>query len=770
MKNDILHNDGKIKDVMRYLHITKRMKVKAVLPGHKYLIETLKGNVTEKEAKYVTTREINPTEKHFYQHLNSKHCKIFTEAPDSLIHYISTISKNTLKVDKEYVDDNIVSVKFKDLQERDKYTQKIYDYGGVFFMECKAPFRHHDYYAHSIVAGVDLKHLSGGDVMKYGKGNVVTVIDTGLDKSHCLFHDPDSDVPYFKWNRHYKHKASDHFSKYQHRKLVGYLSLNFIQGERNTDNTDATHGHGSHTAGTVSFTGLDKSCNIRNDYPFLPEHKILFVDIQNNTGDTDEGVLELPGSLEKLLDTIKDIGSDTISCSFGSPNSTHYSFESYMVDKWIYENEHVSIVVSAGNDGPGSPTVGSFGDAKNVITVGASSNSHDSYVEYAHMKVSNLSFDMSHILGHSDRYSRECMTDFSSRGTFDGRIKPDVVAPGSFILSADAKYNSLAYHTSKILYRGTSMSAPMVANFVSLVRHVLKTRDGLDKAPNSLVKSLLVTFARKMRGCQQITKVDKSKKTLYYDRNGKELSHKDYGHGLVDLRDFLHGMYGFKRSSLNTFSKPFNICLRSNLPHDDHNPFKVSMVYDDPPSIPGFRNGSILVNDLNLRMILMSPDWELKKVLGSNHLPLPLLDDKNNAESIETSLEIGDIVRLEVAPFGLISSYVNSGAQPFSISWNANMEEIKCPSECHGMGFGVQCVHNDEILSILCDGDVMGFGTYNETCRNDDMKQRMLLYVDYKLKQDDTPSLQVQERGYVMMGLAYFLAFMTLVFVILLVQ
>lgn len=774
VREGILHNEDKIGDIMRHLHRSKRMKVKAVLPGHRYLIQTFHdSNITAKEYKFVDTRELEPYERYKYVHPHSKHCKVLTGTPDALIHYIAKLSRNKVEVDKEYIDDYMVSLRFKDVKERDKYTSQIFDYGGVLFMECKAPYRHHDYHAHSIMAGVNMKDLSSESLIKYGKGNIVTVVDTGLDTTHCLFHDPESKVPYFKWSRHNKIKASDHFSNFNHKKLKGYISLTFANTSRNTDLSDSSHGHGTHTAGTVSFSGLSSDCGVHNDYPYLPEHKILFVDIQNNNGNTDEGSLELPSSLERLLDTIKEVGSNTISCSFGSPNSTHYSFESYMVDKWIYENQDSSIVVSAGNDGPGSPTVGSFGDAKNVITIGASSNSYDSFMEYMDMKVSNLSFEIDHIRTHPERYSRECMTDFSSRGTFDGRIKPDVVAPGSFVLSGDAYYGSKNYHKEKILYRGTSMSAPMVANFVSLVRHIIRTRDNIEIAPNALVKSLLVTFAKKMHGCQQITKVNKERKILFYDREMRDLTYHDYGHGLVVLKDFLHGLYGFRRGILSTFSVPFRICLKAHLPFDDSHPFKASMVYDDPPSLPGLKNGTLLVNDLNLRMIIMDEKWKFKQALSPNHLEFPSIDEKNNVESIEASLDHGDIVRIEVAPDGIISGYPFSTSQEFAVSWNSNMEEVECPTECHPAGFDVQCIHEDEITYRTCTN-----GTYNSTCANDEFNnifRRMEEFKKEERKEDIIPSVKDEEKeeidnGYLFMGIVYGFAFIFLVFVVVIVQ
>lgn len=78
---------------------------------------------------------------------------------------------------------------------------------------------------------------------------------------------------------------------------------------------------------------------------------------------------------------------------------------------------------SAGNSGPGEQTIGSPAVAKNVIATGACQNDRFDLALYAE--------------------GSETMADFSSRGPAeDGRIKPDITAPGTWIASLKSQFAS----------------------------------------------------------------------------------------------------------------------------------------------------------------------------------------------------------------------------------------------------------------------------------------------------------------------------------------
>ena len=98
----------------------------------------------------------------------------------------------------------------------------------------------------------------------------------------------------------------------------------------------------------------------------------------------------------------------------------------------------LTVAVAAGNDGPGTCTIASPGDAKDAITVGAMADLGANGFKQA---------------------------DFSSRGpTADGRVKPDISAPGVGISSAAA-----GTVNGYVTMNGTSMATPFVTGVALLM-------------------------------------------------------------------------------------------------------------------------------------------------------------------------------------------------------------------------------------------------------------------------------------------------------------
>jgi len=95
------------------------------------------------------------------------------------------------------------------------------------------------------------------------------------------------------------------------------------------------------------------------------------------------------------------------------------------------------------------------------------------------------------------------MAAFSSRGPADdGRIKPDIVAPGTFILSArshDPAVSDLnywdTYNANYAYLGGTSMATPLTAGAAALAREWLVEQRGFSNPSAALMKAVLLNGA-----------------------------------------------------------------------------------------------------------------------------------------------------------------------------------------------------------------------------------------------------------------------------------
>lgn len=252
---------------------------------------------------------------------------------------------------------------------------------------------------------------------------------------------------------------------------------------------------------------------------------------------------------------VKDYGMVVTNNSYGTvvgdcEYNGFYDLASRIVDQQAFDLPELQQVFSAGNDGTlncspypaGFKTVlGGFQSAKNILTVGSTNYKSD------------ISF-------------------FSSKGPVkDGRIKPEIMSQGQFVISTWA--NNAFYSSNN----GTSMAAPGVSGGLALLIERYRQLHSGANPPNALLKALL---------CNGGT--DKG-------NAGPDYS---YGFGVMNLLrsvTMIEKSSYFKAAVTNNSNNTHPITVPANTAQ-----LKVTLYWQDPPA--NLLAAKTLVNDLDLEV------------------------------------------------------------------------------------------------------------------------------------------------------------------------
>ena len=421
-----------------------------------------------------------------------------------------------------------------------------------------------------------------------GSGQIVAVGDSGLDGDHGDFTG----------------------------RLAGVTSV--TPGDSST--ADPSDGHGTHVACTVLGSGFRSNGGYQG---VAPEAELYFQAME----DDDSGALYSYG-INSMLNSAYNAGARIHTNSWGSQSGFGgYSTQSEDADDrtstwdqyWSYDG--MTVLFAAGNerdDGVSSP-----GTAKNVITVG----------------------------GHKNRYSGapDEMYYWSSRGpTDDGRIKPDLVAPGDYVRSCKAQEASSAggswSNTWYMEYSGTSMATP-AAGSSALVREYLTEVIGRQAPQGSLVKALLILGAK--------------------DMGARDIPNDDEGWGRIDLVQSLIpegevGIFVDDRSRIRS-GEVVEYTFDVNSPGNE---FKAVLTWSD---YPGSSSSTVqLRNDLDLEVI--SPD-------GTTYKGNVFTNGRSTQGGSKDSVNNVEVVALDSTSQGIWTIRVKDSQhggsrtwQPFSIA------------------------------------------------------------------------------------------------------
>lgn len=439
-----------------------------------------------------------------------------------------------------------------------------------------------------------------------GAGEVVAVADSGIDQNH-----PD---------------------------FSGRIKGVVPRGR--PGNASDPQGHGTHVAGTVLGSGAGSGGSDGQFCGVAPKAELFFQSIMDAAGNLGGLPLELGGLFEEAYQA----GARIHNNSWSSDTKSFYTIEAMEVDEFVASKQDMLIVIAAGNcattvdpfgaasDSVNPLSMGSPATAKNALTVGASSsdrtdgpNAHRLYTNLDPVRFQNLRIGVGPVSGNA-----ESLAAFSGRGPSDPRrIKPDLVAPGTDVLSAKAQtapvtnfWGPYQANSQYAYLGGTSMAAPAVAGCAAIVREFYREEHN-HQASAALLKATLINGTRRLKEPDANVGHD----LLPNFHQGFGVVYMPYTHP-NDKEPWMHLLFNDTYLSTNDAFVQTGQRHRYLFEVEAGDFLRICLVWTDPAA------GSSLQN--NLGLILETPGVPPVKIMGNHDRqnPIGLLDRDNNVQII----------------------------------------------------------------------------------------------------------------------------------------
>ncbi len=433
---------------------------------------------------------------------------------------------------------------------------------------------------------------------------------------------------------------------------------------------DGTAGHGNLNSGIVGgynnssgppyvdSNGFNRGVGIS---PFgRLSHTKIFANNSNydisNCGNSDTGVV-LKSYQNGASITSNSWGDNS---SPGAYDASSQAYDSLTRDAagTVAGNQQMLHVFSAGNDGPSGTitgTIGTPGTAKNVLTVGATENVRDQGIADG--------------CGETNADNADDMATFSSRGpTTDGRIKPDIVAPGIHIQgpasqdpagfngsgvcggSGNIYYPNFAQNgITQTLYTwssGTSHSTPAVAGGLSLLYNYYSRVWVAGQYPSpAMAKALTLNSPRYLAGAG----------------TGDTLPSNSQGWGDLNLGALFDGGPRSLLDQSKVFTTTGQQYTRSVAVHDATKPVRVTLAWTDAP---GTTTGDSFVNNLDLQVTINGQTYKGNIFSGSLSTIGGAFDTKNNVENVFLPAGLSGAFTVTVTAANLAGDGVPGNSSP----------------------------------------------------------------------------------------------------------
>jgi serine protease AprX len=486
-----------------------------------------------------------------------------------------------------------------------------------------------------------------------GAGETIGICDTGLDTGDAKTIHPDFKGR-VKWIKSYPMTPDIN---------------QFVTNPNGDDGpADLDSGHGTHTSGSILASGVSSAGLAGTSGPIRGlayKARLAFQAVEQeckwkNPADLQRFgrflLVGIPSDLAVLFGDSYAKGARIHSNSWGGGDPGSYDDQCRQLDQFVCDHKDFCVVVAAGNDGSDSDGDGSInpmsvsspGTAKNCITVGACENNRpdfngDTYGEWwphdfpvAPYKAAPMADDPDDVVA------------FSSRGpTKDGRFKPEVIAPGTFVLSTRSRMIApnntawAAFPQSKLYFfmGGTSMATPLTSGAVAVVREYLRKQRKIRRPSAALLKAAMVAGATRVPSGPTGAVVD-----------------NDQGYGRVNVdavvspqspasAQFFDVTPGVQTGELDS---------RKLTVKSSGAPLRIALAWSDAP-------GPTIVNNLNL--IVTAPDGT--KIVGNQTGGAggpATFDTANNVEVVQVDAPVSGEWTVDV-----VGSNVPRGPQDFAL-------------------------------------------------------------------------------------------------------
>jgi hypothetical protein len=413
-----------------------------------------------------------------------------------------------------------------------------------------------------------------------------------------------------------------------------------------------------------------------------------------NCGGTDTGVIK------REQDSGAQISSNSWGCSgcAGTYDDSSQAYDVGVRDADLTEagNQQLIYVFSAGNSGSGAGTIGTPGNGKNMITVGASENQRPSD--------ESGSWTDGCGIGPTGADNAMDIISFSSRGPAPGgRIKPETIAPGTHVqgtASTASGYNGSGVcdqyrpgsQTVFAASSGTSHSAPAVAGVASLYYRWLQTSYSISAPSPAVVKAYVLAHPTYLTGAGA----------------GGTLPSNSQGYGMPSMKTALENTPRSVLDQTQVFGATGETWTWNGAVADPSKPVRIVLNYTDAAGAIGV---SPQVNNLNLTAVVGASTYLGNRFSGQWSITGGSADSANNYEAVFLPAGTSGALQITVTAANIAGNGVPNNADPtdqdfalvcYNCAQNPDFTQVVTPS-----GLDI-CAPADAVYTVNI-GSILGF-------------------------------------------------------------